>query len=609
MSLSKKTTLTIKDYSITLSSPLKFYKNDTLDLVFNINEYGIEIKNGISTFSLMPINALNAKLLIECDGGKDFIEATAIVDNTITFRLDSKYSQYQGVGKMQIVLLDNDGCKITLPEFDYEIKESINANWDSNIQVVMKIISTENGKALTDERGNLMELIKLSELPEASSLTDTDYVMITQNGESKKVKTNLFKGTVEIVNDLTTGGIDKALSAEQGKVIKLQLDNITQRVTTIEENASGGSGLTFRDIENGEIFTVSNGIIYGQIVLSKTSTTIVEGGTDSFAVSLDKAPTNNQVVTLLKNNVDVTLSATTLTFTPANYNTAQTVTITVAEDDDYSDETYTITLTSPYVSTKTLLINITDNDETPSNIPIQSVSLDKNTHTLNVGDTVQLTPIITPSDATNQSVTWSASNSNCTVVGGLVTAVAEGECIITCTTVDGSKTTTCNITVQSQTSTTSIARATITGDSANSNWYGIVAFDITDISFSSGAVIGLKSDITFEIGSSNASSGILIFDNTITPAPWSKPSQIINYSGTLNMDNSNVGNANDKYNCLRIIQKFNAISEAFKVVIDIKEVSIDGVIIPNNKAIIGQFTNKGGIVQQVTNPKMIVEVV
>lgn len=232
MSLSKKTTLTIKDYSITLSSPLKFYKNDTLDLVFNINEYGIEIKNGISTFGLMPINALNAKLLIECDGGKDFIEATAIVDNTITFRLDSKYSQYQGVGKMQIVLLDNDGCKITLPEFDYEIKESINANWDSNIQVVMKIISTENGKALTDERGNLMELIKLSELPEASSLTDTDYVMITQNGESKKVKTNLFKGTVEIVNDLTTGGIDKALSAEQGKVIKLQLETIVQSQVT-----------------------------------------------------------------------------------------------------------------------------------------------------------------------------------------------------------------------------------------------------------------------------------------------------------------------------------------------------------------------------------------
>lgn len=413
---------------------------------------------------------------------------------------------------------------------------------------------------------------------------------------------------IDIVNGYTTDESRFAEINQQFETVNEQLETLTQRVTTIEENGSGGSGLTFRDIENGEIFTVSNEII-GQIVLSKTSTTIVEGGTDSFAVSLDKAPTNNQVVTLLKNNVDVTLSATTLTFTPANYNTAQTVTITVAKDDDYSDETCTITLTSPYVSTKTLLINITDNDETPSNIPVQSVSLDKNTHTFNVGDTVQLTPTIIPSEATNQSVTWSTSNSNCTVVGGLVTAVAEGNCIITCTTVDGSKTATCNITVQSQTSTTSIARATITGDSAKNNWYGIVAFDITDISFSSGAVIGLKYDITFEIGSSNASSAMLILDNTIAPSPWSSPSQIINYSGTLNMDNSNVGNVNDKYNCLRIIPKFNAISEAFKVVIDIKEVSIDGVIISNNKAIVGQFNNIGGIVQQVTNPKMIVEVV
>lgn len=300
MSLSKKTTLTIKDYSITLSSPLKFYKNDTLDLVFNINEYGIEIKNGISTFSLMPINALNAKLLIECDGGKDFIEATAIVDNTITFRLDSKYSQYQGVGKMQIVLLDNDGCKITLPEFDYEIKESINANWDSNIQVVMKIISTENGKALTDERGNLMELIKLSELPEASSLTDTDYVMITQNGESKKVKTNLFKGTVEIVNDLTTGGIDKALSAEQGKVIKLQLDSITTEVNHhITNHPTGGSG-TLNKLEILEVEPSGDGLYEGRIWIYKAP---------------DLSCTN------------ITLSSNTLTFTNKESQTLTYITV------------------------------------------------------------------------------------------------------------------------------------------------------------------------------------------------------------------------------------------------------------------------------------------
>ena len=103
--------------------------------------------------------------------------------------------------------------------------------------------------------------------------------------------------------------------------------------------------------------------IYGNIVLSKTSTTIVEGATDTFTVKLDKAPTYNQTVTLTKNNNDVTLNPTSLTFTPQNYNTTQTVTINVAEDnEDYSNENCTITLSSPNVSNKTIEITITDND-------------------------------------------------------------------------------------------------------------------------------------------------------------------------------------------------------------------------------------------------------
>lgn len=83
-------------------------------------------------------------------------------------------------------------------------------------------------------------------------------------------------------------------------------------------------------------------------------------------------------------------------------------------------------------------------------VPVQSVSLDKTTATLKVDETLQLTPVITPSDATNQEITWEASNSNCTVVGGLVTAKTEGECVITCKTVDGNKTDTCAITVNAK---------------------------------------------------------------------------------------------------------------------------------------------------------------
>ena len=255
----------------------------------------------------------------------------------------------------------------------------------------------------------------------------------------------------------TIGGVVEDLSDIIIEInnINSSLDNIENRITNLESNGGGsGSSLNLRDVADGETFTIDGvvtpTITYGQIVLSKTSTTITEGGVDTFTVKLDQKPTNNQVVNISKNNSDVTLSATSLTFTPSNYSTAQTVTITVAQDDtDYSNETCVITCSSNNVSSKTLTVTITDNDTAPSNIPVTGVALDKTSYNLKVGETVQLTPTITPSNATNKNVIWTFSNGNCTVTDGLVTGVAVGDCIITCTTVNGSYTVSCSIVITS----------------------------------------------------------------------------------------------------------------------------------------------------------------
>jgi hypothetical protein len=69
---------------------------------------------------------------------------------------------------------------------------------------------------------------------------------------------------------------------------------------------------------------------------------------------------------------------------------------------------------------------------------------------MSVGDTQTLTATITPSNATNQSVTWSSSNTSVVMVStsGVVTAKAAGSATITVTTSDGGKTATCAVTVQ-----------------------------------------------------------------------------------------------------------------------------------------------------------------
>lgn len=78
-----------------------------------------------------------------------------------------------------------------------------------------------------------------------------------------------------------------------------------------------------------------------------------------------------------------------------------------------------------------------------------SVSVSPTTASIEAGETVQLTEIVLPSNATNKSVTWSSSNTSVATVNssGLVTGVSAGSATITVTTVDSSKTATCAVTV------------------------------------------------------------------------------------------------------------------------------------------------------------------
>ena len=85
-------------------------------------------------------------------------------------------------------------------------------------------------------------------------------------------------------------------------------------------------------------------------------------------------------------------------------------------------------------------------------VPVESVSLDKTTLGLTEGETARLTATVEPSNATNKSVTWSSDNESvATVTNGVVTAVGAGTATITVTTVDQSKTATCEVTVTAAT--------------------------------------------------------------------------------------------------------------------------------------------------------------
>lgn len=79
---------------------------------------------------------------------------------------------------------------------------------------------------------------------------------------------------------------------------------------------------------------------------------------------------------------------------------------------------------------------------------MSSVSLNEKSIALIEGETKQLRATISPADATNQSLSWTSSNTSvATVSDGLVVAIKEGTTTITVKSLDGGKSASCSVSV------------------------------------------------------------------------------------------------------------------------------------------------------------------
>lgn len=167
----------------------------------------------------------------------------------------------------------------------------------------------------------------------------------------------------------------------------------------------------------------------------------------------------------------IALNTNTLTFTGSD---TQTLTVTKTPSNTTDKVTYATNPTGIVVvnngvvtpikngstvitvtcGSKTATCNVTVTGISTT-VAVQSVSLNKNTTTINVGETETLVATISPTNATNQNVTWGTDAPNiATVTNGVVEGKAVGTASISVETVDGSHTDTCNVTVQQNTTET-----------------------------------------------------------------------------------------------------------------------------------------------------------
>lgn len=104
---------------------------------------------------------------------------------------------------------------------------------------------------------------------------------------------------------------------------------------------------------------------------------------------------------------------------------------------------------------------------TVMSIPVTSILLNKTSLTLDINDvnTYQLTATVSPSNATNKTVTWSSSNTAVASVSsdGLVTLIAPGNATITATTTDGTDlSASCQVTVVKRVKSITLSESSMT---------------------------------------------------------------------------------------------------------------------------------------------------
>lgn len=258
--------------------------------------------------------------------------------------------------------------------------------------------------------------------------------------------------TVTVIKDpVYVSGItiDKAYTLEEGATKTLTATVTPSNADNREYTWSvkSGEGGTI-DPETGEItVTGTAGDVFSVVATAKDEKA-VESNECVITVVQKTIPVTSISASVDEVEVVAGESSQTLTISFSPDNTTQTGYSLVAGSTSFSyvdDRNGNISISGVKGGTSTLTIKSTDNASVSKIVTItviekvQSISISGNT-TLNVGNTSQMSAIVTATTATDKTVTWSSSDPSVASISesGLVTALSAGFVTINATANDGS---------------------------------------------------------------------------------------------------------------------------------------------------------------------------
>lgn len=242
----------------------------------------------------------------------------------------------------------------------------------------------------------------------------------------------------KLLSDISISNAPQSLTIGSSAMLEANVDSDSY-VKYVSWESSDTSVL--RVLSNGKVVAVGQGeaVITASIGEATSSVTITVTGEQPGESGLTGVSLDRYTLTLYAGEEAEKLTATlkpegteaTIRWTSSNQTAA-----TVSQDGKVTPLSAGVTVVTAAAGDYRASCIVTVQ---PKRVRVTGIRFDEPTHTLMMGSTVTLQPIIAPDDATVKNLTWVSSDEQTATVSrtGIVTALSVGETTITATTVDG----------------------------------------------------------------------------------------------------------------------------------------------------------------------------
>ena len=264
-------------------------------------------------------------------------------------------------------------------------------------------VNPTSGLITTEAGGTATFTIRLNSRPTANvtiGLSSSN----TAEGTASPTSVTFTPSNWNTPQTITVTGVDDEIDD----------DDVTYTIITA---AATSTDPKYNGINPADVSVTNRDNDVAGFVINPTSglTTTEAGGTAQFTVRLNTQPTANVTITLTSSNpAEGTVSPSSLTFTPANWNSSQLVTITGVDDDvDDDDVAFTI-ITNPATSTdgkysglNPVDVSVTNTDNDNAGFTVSPTS---GLTTTEAGGTAQFTIRLNTRPTANVTIPISSSN-------------------------------------------------------------------------------------------------------------------------------------------------------------------------------------------------------